>query len=145
MSNIPQFQPWNKYEEDLEIFTKRFLDSQLKERCFQKVMDFDVSFAYSDEPVPYEQAKTLSYTPISVGDVWAEKNFACAWFHLTAALPEGTDTSELYLDFQNEGEALLVDETGSALKGFTLGSPSFGIVCSSMFRESQGSLKSLVI
>ena len=128
MNNTPQFQPWNKYEEDLEIFTKRFLDNQLKERCFQKIMDFDVSFAYSDEPVPYEQAKDLTYAPITIGGVWAEKNFACAWFHLTAALPEGTDVSELYLDFQNEGEALLVDETGSALKGFTFGSPSFGIV-----------------
>lgn len=128
MSNKPQFQPWNKYEEDLEIFTKRFLDNQLKDRCFAKVMDFQVDFAPSDEPIPFEQAKSLSYTPISIGGVWAEKNFACAWFRLTATLPKGTDLSELYLDFQNEGEALLVDDTGSALKGFTFGSPSFGIV-----------------
>ena len=128
MSNIPQFQPWNKYEEDLEIFTKRFLDNQLKEQCFRKVMDFTVSFAYSEEPVAYAQARTLCDTPISPGEVWAEKNFACAWFRLTASLPEGTERSELYLDFQNEGEALLVDGTGSALKGFTFGSPSFGVV-----------------
>lgn len=128
MSNKAQFVPWNKYEEDLEIYTKRFLNGQLKDRCFEKVIDFSVSFAYSDEPVPFEQIHSLQYVPISVGDVWAQKNFACAWFHLTATLPAGTDTTELYMDFQNEGEALLVDQTGSALKGFTFGSPSFGIV-----------------
>ena len=128
MSNKPQFQPWNKYEEDLEIFTKRFLENQLKDLCFHKVMDFQVAYAPSDEPIAFAEAKMLRYTPIEVGDVWAKKNFACAWFHLTAVLPQDTDLSELYLDFQNEGEALLVDDTGSALKGFTYGSPSFGVM-----------------
>lgn len=116
MSHKPQFEPWNKYEEDLEIFTKRFLENELKDRCFSKVIDFQVGYAPSDEPIPFEAAKTFSYIPIQVGEIWAKKNFACAWFHLTAILPEGTDFSELYLDFQNEGEALLVDDTGSALQ-----------------------------
>ncbi len=128
MSEKFQFQPWNKYEEDLEIFTKRFLDNQLKDLCFSKILDFQVGYAPSDEPIPFAEAKALNYIPIEQGQVWAEKNFACAWFHLTATLPEGTELSQLYLDFQNEGEALLVDRTGSALKGFTFGSPSFGIM-----------------
>ncbi len=128
MSNKPQFIPWNKYEEDLEIYTKRFLEGKLKDLCFQKVMDLNVSFAYSDEPVLYEQAKDLTYTPIRIGGVWAQKNFACAWFHLTGQLPAHTDRAELYLDFENDGEALLVDSDGSALKGFTAGSLVFGTV-----------------
>ena len=122
------FEEWNKYEEDLEIYTKRFLEGELKNRCFQKVMDFQVSFAPSDEPIPFEQAKTLSYTPISIGGVWARENFACAWFKLTGKLPADLEYSELYLEFANDGEALLVDEQGSALKGFTAGSPVFGVV-----------------
>ena len=122
------FQPWNKYEEDLEIFMKRFFAGKFRDLCFPKVMDFQVEYAYSEEPVPFEEAKTLNYIPIQVGEAWAKKNFACAWFHLTASLPEGTDRENLYMDFQNEGEALLVDSTGSAVKGFTFGSPSFGIV-----------------
>ncbi len=128
MSNKPQFEPWNKYEEDLEIYTRRFFEGKFKDLCFQKIMDLDVSFAYSDEPVPFEQAKSLTYTPIEIGGVWARKNFACAWFHLTGKLPQGTERENLYLDFQNEGEALLVDESGSALKGFTAGSLVFGVV-----------------
>ena len=128
MSNKPQFEPWNKYEEDLEIYTKRFVEGEFKELCFQKVMDLEVSFAYSDEPVPFAQAKALHYLPIEIGGVWARQNFACAWFHLTGKLPQGTDRENLYLDFQNDGEALLVDESGSALKGFTAGSLVFGVV-----------------
>lgn len=124
----PIFEQWNKYEEDLQIYTKRFLKGELKNRCFQKLMDFAVSYAPSGEPVCFENISELTFTPIEIGDVWARENFACAWFHLTGTMPAGTDTRELYLDFQNEGEALLVDETGSALKGFTFGSPSFGVV-----------------
>lgn len=124
----PIFEAWNKYEEDLEIYTRRFLEGELKNRCFQKMMDFKVCYAPSKEPVCFENISEQIFVPIEIGDVWARENFSCAWFHLTASLPAGTDTQELYLDFQNEGEALLVDETGSALKGFTFGSPSFGIV-----------------
>jgi len=126
--NQPIFEAWNKYEEDLEIYTRRFLEGELKNRCFQKIMDFKVCYAPSKEPVCFENISELIFEPMKIGDVWARENFSCAWFHLTASLPAGIDTQELYLDFQNEGEALLVDETGSALKGFTFGSPSFGIV-----------------
>lgn len=126
--NQPIFEAWNKYEEDLEIYTRRFLEGELKNRCFQKIMDFKVCYAPSREPVCFEDISEQVFEPIEIGDVWARENFSCAWFHLTGSLPAGTDTQELYLDFQNEGEALLVDETGSALKGFTFGSPSFGIV-----------------
>lgn len=125
---MQQFQPWNKYEQDLEIFTKRFLDNDLSELCYEKVMDLKASFAYSDEPIPFAQVKTLQFTPIAIGDVWAKKNFACAWFHLTGKLPENCPREELYLDYCNDGEALLVDQNGSAVKGFTTGSPVFGVV-----------------
>lgn len=122
------FQPSDKYEQDLQIFTQRFLDGKLKELCHHKVMDLNVTFAYSEEPVPFAQIGALEFVPIQIGGVWARKNFACAWFHLTGKLPAGLDKAQLYLDFMNDGEALLVDENGSALKGFTMGSPVFGVV-----------------
>ena len=122
------FTPWDKYEDDLVIYTKRFVEGQFKEMCFQKVMDFNVSYAYSDEPVPFSEIGTLAFQPIAIGDVWARKNFACAWFHLCATLPEDVSRDELFLDFENDGEALLVDQDGSALKGFTAGSLVFGVV-----------------
>ena len=126
--NQPVFKAWNKYEEDLEIYTKRFLEGELKNRCFQKIMDFQVCYAPSKEPVGFENISELVFDPIEIGGVWARENFACAWFKLTAKLPAGIECSELYLEFANDGEALLVDEQGSALKGFTAGSPVFGVV-----------------
>ena len=128
MNGNSVFIPWNKYEEDLEIYHKRFLEGQFKELCFQKVMDLDVSCAYSEEPVPFAEIGKLPFQPITIGGVWARKNFACAWFHLCGTLPEDVSREELYLDFENDGEALLVDQDGSALKGFTAGSLVFGVV-----------------
>ena len=52
--NQPIFEAWNKYEEDLEIYTKRFLEGELKNRCFQKIIDFEVCYAPSKEPVCFE-------------------------------------------------------------------------------------------
>lgn len=124
----PIFEAWNKYEEDLEIYTRRFLEGELKNRCFQKIMDFRVCYAPSKEPVCFENISELAFVPIKIGGVWARENFACAWFKLTGKLPADTERDELYLEFANDGEALLVDETGSALKGFTAGSPAFGVV-----------------
>lgn len=126
--NQPIFETWNKYEEDLEIFTKRFLEGELKNLCFQRIIDFQVCYAASKEPVDFENISELLFEPIEIGGVWARENFACAWFKLTAKLPADMECSELYLEFANDGEALLVDEHGSALKGFTAGSPVFGVV-----------------
>ena len=122
------FTPWNKYEDDLEIYHKRFFEGEFKELCFQKVMDLDVSCSYSEEPVPFSEIGKLPFQPITIGGVWARKNFACAWFHLYGTLPADVSRDELFLDFENDGEALLVDQDGSALKGFTAGSMVFGVV-----------------
>jgi len=77
--------------------------------------------------VPFNEIGTLTFKPIQLGEVWAEKNFACAWFHLKGKLPKDVDRKELYLDFSNQGEGLLVDKNGHAVKGFTAGSPVFGV------------------
>ena len=55
MKQTVNYQPWDKYEQDLEIFTSRFLENQLKPMCHEKIMDLSVSFAYSDEPIPFEE------------------------------------------------------------------------------------------
>ena len=125
---VPQFLPWNKYDEDLEIYLGRFLKQKLKQLCYCKVTDLSATFAYSDEPVPFAEIASLTFRPIKIGDVWARSNFACAWFHLTGTLPADTDRKDLYLEFFNDGEGLLVDGSGTPVKGFTAGSVVFGVV-----------------
>ena len=125
---VPQFTPWNKYEEDLEIYLGRFLKQKLKQLCYRKVTDLSVSYAYSEEPVSFADRTSMEFLPIGIGDVWARKNFACAWFRLEGTLPADTDRNGLYLEFFNDGEGLLVDQNGTPVKGFTAGSAVFGVV-----------------
>lgn len=122
----PVFKHKGQYEGELEWYEKGFFENEFKAMCYTKVLDLNVSFAYSDEPTPFSEKSSLVFKPIKVGDVWAEKNFACAWFHLEGKLPVDIDRKGLYLDFFNGGEGLLVDKNGSALKGFTAGSPAWG-------------------
>ena len=129
MNHVVSYEPSMKYYDDMIIKSMPdFLSGKLKDACYDKVMDFDVSYAYSEEPVPFSEMTTLKFVPIKVGEAWAKKNFACAWFRLTARLPEGTEKTGLCVDFVNDGEGLLVDPSGHPVKGFTVGSPTFGIV-----------------
>ncbi len=121
-----QFEPWNKYEQDLEIFVGRFIRQKLEPLCWPHVMDLHAEVACSDEPVAFADVPTLTFRPIREGEAWASENFACGWFHLTGKLPEGTDRKDLCLEFFNDGEGLLVDADGNPVKGFTAGSPVFG-------------------
>lgn len=123
------FKHKGQYERELEIFTlKKFIGEEFKELCKTKILDLDVTYAYSEEPVPFSERNSLEYKPIKKGEIWARKNFACAWFHLTGKLPENVSRDNLYLEFCNDAEGLLVDNDGHALKGFTAGSLIFGVM-----------------
>ena len=117
-----------QYEREIEFQNDQYLHGEFLYRCRKHVMHLDVTFAYSEEPVAFEDISTLTFKPLKVGEVWARKNFACAWFHLTGKLPADVERKHLYLDFSNGGEGLLVDKNGHALKGFTCGSPIFNQV-----------------
>ena len=126
--NQPEFKHKEQYDRELEwLRVKRFFDNDLLPLCHTQVLALDVTYAYSDEPVAFEDISSLQFDPIKVGDVWAKKNFACAWFHLKGKLDKTVDRTDLMLDFANGGEALLVDKDGHAVKGFTAGSPIFEV------------------
>lgn len=128
------FKHKGQYELELEqLVLKRFVEQDLYKMTHENVLTLDVTFAYSDEPVPFEEISSLEFKPIKIGDIWAKNNFACAWFCLKGKLPADVDRKNLYLDYSNDGEGLLVDKTGHSIKGFTAGSPVFGIVS----RESE--------
>lgn len=124
----PEFKHKEQYDRELEwLRVKRFFDNDLLPLCHTNVLDLNVTFAYSDEPTAFEDIGALKFEPIKVGDVWAKKNFACAWFHLTGKLDKSVDRADLMLDFADGGEGLLVDKNGHAIKGFTAGSPVFEV------------------
>ena len=124
----PKFERAYKGDELLQWKLSLFFEGELSRRCYEEVTGLSMEFAPSDEPVPFEEIASLQFTPIQVGDVWARKNFACAWVHVTGTLPKNVDRNSLYLDFGCNGEALLVDGKGRALKGFTAGSNVYHIL-----------------
>lgn len=123
----PKFEHCYNYEGLVVEQLRHFLQRDFQNLCYTGVLELQTEFAYSEEPVPFKEIGNLKFKPIQLGDVWAEKNFDCAWFHLKGKLPKDIDRKELYLDFSNQGEGLLVDKNGHAVKGFTAGSPVFGV------------------
>ena len=100
-----------QYEKELEIFTlKKFLEREFKELYKTKITDLDVEYAYSEEPIPFSEKDSLAYLRINKGEIWARENFACAWFHLTGKIDKSLLQDDLYLEFCNDAEGLLVDK-----------------------------------
>ena len=69
MNQAVSYEPSMKYYDDMIIKSMPdFLSGRLKASCYDKVMDFDVSYAYSEEPVPFSEMTTLNFVPIKVAD-----------------------------------------------------------------------------
>ena len=83
----PKFEHSPVYEGNLEYYLRLFMEGEFRKRCHIDVMPLHAEFAYSDEPVPFEEIASLTFKPIQVGEVWSKKNFACGWFHVTGKLP----------------------------------------------------------
>ena len=49
----------DQYERELETwYVSKYLDGEMKGLCYENVLPLNVTFAYSDEPVPFEELKT---------------------------------------------------------------------------------------
>ena len=122
----PNYPHSSLYDSNAMTDLTNFLYGDLFPLCYEKVLSFEVTYAKTDEPVPFLDRLSLSYSPLQIGEAWSNQNFDCAWMHLKATLPPHCQLENLDLDFDDGGEALLVDSQGSAIKGFSFGSDCFG-------------------
>ena len=102
---------------------ERVLDNELKSLVYTKVLDLNVEYAHSKEPVKFSDKDKLEYKPLKVGESWGEL-FDCAWLHLSGKYANN-DSKKIYLALDVSGEALLYSNDGYPLKGFTNGSSAF--------------------
>lgn len=79
------------------------------------------NFALSDTPVPFSKRKEMSWKPISEGEKWGEQ-WQSAWFELSGKIPEEWKNKEVVLQLRFNCEAMLFDENGDPLCGFSGGS-----------------------
>lgn len=113
------------YAEREKTLIADFIDRFLLPAAFEKVASLKVTCHLSKEPLPFKKRKSLSARPIHPNEKWGNHDFTCAWFHVKGKIPFGLDLENLLLNFQCGGEALLYDQEGNPIKGFSDGVYAF--------------------
>ncbi|MDP8231974.1 MAG: hypothetical protein P9L91_04815, partial [Candidatus Zophobacter franzmannii] len=95
----------------------RRLTAEVFKLRFTKGTDLEASFIYDEiTPIPYKTALKADYTPIKIGDKWAD-NWGCAWFKFSGKVPSS---------FKGKHVGVLIDIAGEGLY-FKDGIPHTGI------------------
>src|SRR5690554_4266424 len=96
----------------------------LKQRIETHVLEASVKGFVTAEPVKFEDRWNYPLRDFKKGESWG-KLFECAWFNLTGTIPNYSVDTTYQLKLDVSGEALLVDDFGNPVKGFTNGSSAF--------------------
>jgi len=88
-----------------------FLSSVSDNLVYRDYIPLTVEAAITPEPVPFADRLNLDYHPVHERESWGY-DWASAWFHVTAEVPEEFAGKELCLRFHVGGEALVFDENG---------------------------------
>ena len=73
---------------------RRFLREMLPARRHLDTAPLTIeAWEVPDEPVPFEEARSQTYTPISVGDRWG-RPWSTLWLHVTGQVPSSWTTGE---------------------------------------------------
>ncbi len=95
----------------------RRLTYELFNLRYTKGVDLNVSYIYDKiVPISYEEAIKAEYTPINIGDCWAD-NWGCAWFKFKGKVPQ---------EFKGRKVGVIIDIAGEGLY-FKDGSPHVAI------------------
>lgn len=97
----------------------------MKPLMYKHIIDLDYQVCKSKEPISYQKAKKEKFITIPKNKSWGKDLFDCAWFHVFQNLENVKVDEKTYIEFDINGEALLVDSNGEPLKGFTNGSSVF--------------------
>src|SRR3954463_16438803 len=66
-----------------------FLSTRLGPRLYRRILPLTVTaWEGPDEPVPFAEAVTQSFTPFAAGRPWS-KPWGTTWFHVTGEVPPG--------------------------------------------------------
>ena len=95
-----------------------FLTSVSDNLVYRDYIPLTVEAAITPEAVPFKDRLSLEYHPVHERESWGY-DWASAWFHITAEVPEEFAGKELCLRFHVGGEALVFDENGVPVYGLT--------------------------
>lgn len=109
----------NNYHSRLIDNIERIYKEILPSRMITKILDLDMYYAKTDEPVNFLDKNKLEYKKIDTHQSWSSRVFDCGWFNLKGVIPKYDRKKDYYLFLDISGEALLFDNHGRAIKGFT--------------------------
>jgi alpha-mannosidase len=96
----------------------------LEQIIYAKIADASLRFARTKEPVAFQDKDKMNYVPIQVGESWGDL-FDCAWFECSGKIDKKFLEDDIFIRLDISGEALLYDDQGVPVKGFTNGSSVF--------------------
>ncbi|MCL2629950.1 MAG: glycosyl hydrolase-related protein [Firmicutes bacterium] len=91
----------------------------VESRMYQKIGTLKAEFAYTDEPVLYEERESLKFSPIKAGDKWSTKQYGCAWFRFRGVIPECAKGQKVAFLISLGGEGLTYGDNGIPVQGVT--------------------------
>jgi alpha-mannosidase len=99
-------------------FLGRVLE-RIRSAVYTVAGDLAVEVFVTPEPLPFSERSTGHRIDLKVGDVWAKAVFDCGWFHFTGAVPDDLAGKDVVLLIDVNGEACIVDESGTPWIGLT--------------------------
>lgn len=97
----------------------------LRDFVYDRLSVLNLSYAVTEEPVPFVERLKLNYQSISEGEVWSDRLWDCGWFHATGKVPSAPEGKALYVALDFEGEGCVFDKNGKPLRGITNVSSEF--------------------
>lgn len=105
-----------------EFLLISLIDKLSEEDVCKPLVALKCRYSLSEMPIDPKKRTSLLYKSIKIGDSFKNDEKEYGFFKLSAKLPEGVDASHLELVFDCGAEALLLDNDGTPLKGFSSGS-----------------------
>lgn len=96
----------------------RFFLQRIQDRIYTPVASLSVTGFITPEPVPFAEREHGTRHIFIPGERWG-KLWDCAWVNVTGKIPEDVQGNSLVMLFDCGGEALIVDESGTPLRGLT--------------------------
>jgi len=96
----------------------------LKKSIYTVSAELQTEVWVTEEPVPFNKRYSGKHMVLSVGDKWGSL-FDCGWFHFNGQIPIIKTLNKPVLLIDVNGELLVVDKEGNAIRGLTNGSSTF--------------------
>jgi alpha-mannosidase len=94
---------------------QRFIE-RAQNKLTPHAIPMQAEFAWSKDPVPFDQRLDLEYKPASVGDLWGH-SWESAWFHLRGVIPNDWAGKQVMARLDFSGEGLVFTPDGRILQG----------------------------